>query len=90
MANPETAADCAAVLIHQASFLLDQQLRSLEEGLVKSGDMPERVRHARRQEIRDQFLGAASGEDERFFSEHNMVRLPSGRVVSKDELNKDQ
>ncbi|MGE5173156.1 MAG: four helix bundle suffix domain-containing protein [Betaproteobacteria bacterium] len=34
--NPETAANTIICLIHQANYLLDQQLRSLETAFLKA------------------------------------------------------
>jgi four helix bundle suffix protein len=47
---PETAANTVICLIHQASYLLDKQIRSLEEAFVKEGGLRERMTHARLQE----------------------------------------
>jgi len=46
--QPESAANCLICLIHQANFLLDQQLRSLEKDFLKSGGFTERLYHARK------------------------------------------
>ena len=46
-ANPETAANTIICLIHQANYLLDQQLRSLEEAFLKEGGLRERMTRAR-------------------------------------------
>ena len=45
--NPETAANTIVCLIHQANYLLDQQLRSLEAAFLKEGGLRERMTRAR-------------------------------------------
>ena len=47
---PEIAANTIICLIHQTNYLLDQQLRSLEEAFVKEGGLRERMTRARLQE----------------------------------------
>ena len=44
---PETAANTIICLIHQANYLLDQQLRSLEQSFIKEGGLRERMTRAR-------------------------------------------
>jgi restriction system protein len=51
-ASAETAANTLICLIHQANYLLDQQLRALEQGFLKEGGFTERLYHAR-QEMRN-------------------------------------
>jgi restriction system protein len=46
-AGPEIAANALACLIHQANYLLDQQLRSLERDFLKTGGFTERLYQAR-------------------------------------------
>ena len=48
LGSPETAANCAICLIHQANFLLDQQLRALEKQFLEEGGFTERLYRARR------------------------------------------
>jgi four helix bundle suffix protein len=48
-APPEIAANAMLCLIHQANYLLDQQLRSLEQHFLAEGGFTERLYHARRQ-----------------------------------------
>ncbi len=45
--NSETAANTIICLIHQANYLLDQQLRSLEAAFLKEGGLRERMTRAR-------------------------------------------
>ena len=47
--NPETAANAIICLIHQTNFLLDQQIRNLEQSFVKEGGLRERMTRARLQ-----------------------------------------
>jgi four helix bundle suffix protein len=47
--GPETAANAAICLIHQANYLLDQQLRALEKGFLEDGGFTERLYRARSQ-----------------------------------------
>jgi restriction system protein len=41
--NPETAANCLICLIRQTNFLLDRQLKSLEENFLKNGGFTEKL-----------------------------------------------
>ena len=44
---PETIANIAICLIHQANYLLDQQLRRLEKDFVEQGGLRERMTRVR-------------------------------------------
>jgi four helix bundle suffix protein len=46
---PEIIANIAICLIHQANYLLDQQIRRLEKDFIKVGGLRERMTHARLQ-----------------------------------------
>jgi four helix bundle suffix protein len=46
---PEVVANIAICLIHQANYLLDQQLRRLEQDFLKEGGLRERMTRARLQ-----------------------------------------
>ena len=46
--SPEVAANTLICLIHQASYLLDQQLRHLEHQFLNQGGFTERLYHARK------------------------------------------
>ena len=46
----ETAANTILCLIHQANYLLDQQLRQLERDFVTTGGLKERMFKARLEE----------------------------------------
>jgi len=48
---PEAAANTLICLIHQANYLLDQQLRQLEERFLKEGGFTERL-YNKRLEVR--------------------------------------
>ncbi|MDI6740071.1 MAG: four helix bundle suffix domain-containing protein [Candidatus Edwardsbacteria bacterium] len=45
--NAETAANALVCLVHQANYLLDQQLRALEKEVVEKGGFNERLYQAR-------------------------------------------
>jgi four helix bundle suffix protein len=47
--EPETAANAAICLIHQTNYLLDQQLRALEQEFLREGGFTERLYRARSQ-----------------------------------------
>lgn len=47
-ADPETAANVAICLIHQANYLLDQQLRHLERKFLEEGGFTERLYQMRK------------------------------------------
>ena len=47
--DPETSANAAICLIHQANYLLDQQLRALEQAFLQEGGFTERLYRARSQ-----------------------------------------
>ena len=46
-APPEVAANTLVCLIHQTNYLLDQQLRQLEQAFIKEGGFTERLYQAR-------------------------------------------
>jgi len=46
-APPEVAANTVICLIHQTNYLLDQQLRQLEQAFLREGGFTERLYHAR-------------------------------------------
>lgn len=48
-ASPEVAANTLICLIHQSNYLLDQQLRQLEERFLKEGGFTERLYKKRRE-----------------------------------------
>ena len=48
-APPETAANTLICLIHQANYLLDQQLRQLGKQFLEEGGFTEKLYHARQQ-----------------------------------------
>jgi four helix bundle suffix protein len=45
--DPETAANTIICLVHQANYLLDQQIRKLEQAFVAEGGLRERMTRAR-------------------------------------------
>ena len=52
--SPEVAANTLICLIHQANYLLDQQLRQLEQQFLKEGGFTEKLYRAR-QQVRKKF-----------------------------------
>ena len=48
MRTAEGASNCAICLLHQANYLLDQQLKSLERDFLKDGGFTERLYRARK------------------------------------------
>jgi four helix bundle suffix protein len=50
--SPEVVANLIICLIHQANYLLDQQIRQLEQAFVKEGGLRERMTRARLDERR--------------------------------------
>lgn len=48
LTEPEKAANCAICLIHQANFLLDRQLKALEQSFLKTGGFTEKLYRARK------------------------------------------
>jgi four helix bundle suffix protein len=51
--SAEVVANIAICLIHQANYLLDRQLRSLERAFIKDGGMRERMKNVRIRSRRD-------------------------------------
>jgi restriction system protein len=47
MSNPEIAANCLICLIHQANFLLDRQLNTLQKEFLEKGGFTEKLYSAR-------------------------------------------
>jgi four helix bundle suffix protein len=50
--SPEVVANIIICLIHQTNYLLDQQIRQLEQAFVKEGGLRERMTRARLDERR--------------------------------------
>lgn len=48
LSSPEPFANCLVCLIHQANYLLDQQLRALEKEFLEKGGFTERLYNARK------------------------------------------
>ena len=48
MSSPESAANCMVCLIHQTNYLLDQQIRRLEQDFLEKGGFTERLYRERR------------------------------------------
>ncbi len=51
--SPEVAANTLICLIHQANYLLDQQLRQLEQAFLREGGFTERLYRVRSQARKD-------------------------------------
>lgn len=47
MSYPASSANCAICLIHQANYLLDQQIRTVEKEFLEKGGLTERLYQAR-------------------------------------------
>ncbi len=54
--NPESAANCAISLIHQANFLLDRQLKTLENDFLKNGGFSENLTKARNESRKNDIM----------------------------------
>lgn len=71
---PEVVANIALCLIHQTNYLIDQQLRRLEQDFVKEGGLRERMTRARLQ-YRNKLNQSIQPED----SHRRPPRKPGGR-----------
>jgi restriction system protein len=83
LSNSESAANCALCLINQTNYLLDQQLRSLEKDFINRGDLKDRYKEIRKQEV----IGSNDNYDE-FIKQFGLRRLENGMVVKIDKDNK--
>lgn len=54
LSNPESFANTLICLIHQANYLLDQQIRALEKDFVEHGGFTERLYQVRKEYINGQ------------------------------------
>jgi len=54
MSDPENAANCAIVLIHQTNYLLDRQLASLEKSFLEEGGFTEKLYKSRSEQRKRQ------------------------------------
>lgn len=52
--DPEKAANCLICIIHQANYLLDRQLSTLEENFIKEGGYSENLFRARQKALQEQ------------------------------------
>ena len=55
--NSEIAANAAICLIHQANFLLDRQIKSLEEEFIKEGGYSENLYWKREEQKKKEIIG---------------------------------
>ncbi len=69
----EVVANIAICLVHQTNFLLDQQIRRLEQDFVKEGGMRERMTRARLQ-----YRNGSSGTDGTSGTDERRPRKPRG------------
>ena len=84
MGQPESAANCLLCLIHQANYLLDQQLRALDKDLAQNGDFKDGYKQARRKQAISQIYSSNHDYDD-FLRSLNMRRLENGQVVGLNE-----
>lgn len=59
--DPETAANAAICFINQANFLLDRQIKALEEKFVSQGGYTENLRRRREEEKKRKLGGGMRG-----------------------------
>ncbi len=83
MSNPESAANCLLCVINQTNYLLDQQLRALQKGLIENGDFKDRYKEVKKQ----QALNDGPPIDD-FFKSVGLRRLENGRVVGLNDPDK--
>ena len=57
ISEPESAANAAICLINQTNYLLDRQIKSLQEEFVKTGGYTEKLYQARNEEKKRQLIG---------------------------------
>ena len=80
MTNSESAANCVLCVIHQANFLLDQQLRALEIEFKQKGDFKDRLREQKKEKLLDN-----NDKLKEIFKAFKLKRLENGRVVKDEE-----
>ena len=87
MADAESAANCLICLINQTNYLLDKQIKSLGKDLVQRGDLKERYREARRDEIIGPIgpIGLDDLDYKKFLKQQGLRCLPNGQVVPDDQ-----
>jgi restriction system protein len=54
--NPESAANCAICLINQVNYLLDRQIKSLENQFIETGGYTEKFRQQRENENKKRLI----------------------------------
>jgi len=78
--KPESAANCVLCVIHQANYLLDQQLRALDKDLLEKGDFRDRYKEIKKKEM------FGSKEDEREFLEKQFgIKFDKNGLVIYDD-----
>ena len=83
MSNAESAANCLICLINQTNYLLDRQLLSLEQELTERGDLSDRIKTVRKEQI------AGLPNMEKFLRQQGFQRLEDGRVVKDEKTESD-
>lgn len=83
MTNPESAANCLICLIHQANFLLDQQLKALASEYKLKGDYKDRMNDFKKQEI----LRNDQQDYDEFLKQFNFKRNENGSI---SKINDEQ
>ena len=78
MRHPEIAGNCLLCLINQTNYLLDKQIKTLEEEFKLGGDFNDRKREIKKEQI---FGGNDDEIYEKILKENGFRRLIDGRVV---------
>ena len=74
MTHPESAANCLLCLINQTSFLLDKQIKALEQKLKEKGDFTDRIKDFKKQQLFKQ------DDYSEFLKKFNLKRNENGTV----------
>ena len=91
MAEAESAANCLICLIHQTNYLLDQQIKSLGRDFIERGDLKDRYRAARREEIIGPIgpIGLDDPDYKKFLKQQGFKSLKNGQVAPIDDPRKE-
>lgn len=87
--DPESAANCMLCLINQTTYLLDQQIKSLQKELQSQGDFKER--YSRSKNLKNIMLNQQDDERkyyEEMLKQMGLVRLVNGQCITKQEWEK--
>jgi len=82
LSYPEPAANCAICLINQTNYLLDKQLKALEQELKNYGDFSDRFKQVRKNKLLQKDEGFQD-----LLTQHGLVQLENGQVVRKTDQN---